>query len=699
MFTLGMLTLGMGCSSGGSELGSRRAGAGGSDDGLTGFVGAEPPAAGTAGELVPLDAHAVVGIEPAHGPFRGGQLALVRGNGFASNVRVWFGELEIPAEQVTTTRSDRIQVTVPPGNPGAVAVTTQNGEDAATRRTLEGAYTYDPFVVEPATGPTSGGSIITLIGSGTSWDSSTQVTVDGAPCEVVEVRATGIEQELDCRAPAGTEGTKPISVTSSGSVITVSGAYTYEPGVAPTGGLSGAPLAGELTVYVSGGGRPIPGAHVILGDTFDLSTLNDAASSVRVTDADGRAVFAGPFAEPPLVTAAAGCFQPLSFAAVSVDTVRATLSPVASPDCGDAQPPVFGGSPVQPVVINGELVWQGGAEFQRASWTNVPEPRAPGARRAAYVLSPSSDPEARFRLPAESQAVTLDSPGTTGYAFQVVTGAGSRTFYALAGVEDRSVSPTVFTAYAMGVLRGLFANPGETIDGVAIKMDSTLDQALTLELQAPPAGERGPDRLDVRVAVQLPSNGYAILPNVQVEAPSTQTGALDVIGLPALVGDLAGAEYVVGARAVSGATRSLPHSVLPLISARDTTRAVDVTGFLPVPLLSVGSDDAIRWNGELGVSWAAAGRAVDLVLYEVRSGSGLISWTIAAPPAAATLRLPDLSRLPEGGLLPGAIDIVVSLAAIEDFLYTEIEAGELRRFSWDAYASDVASSRHEPAAP
>jgi hypothetical protein len=488
-------------------------------------------------------------------------------------------------------------------------------------------------------------------------------------------------------------------VTAGGVTSSVIGAIAYEPGEALTGGLSGDPLSDELTVFVTtASGRALPGAYVILGSDFDLAQLDQPGGSVRRTDTDGKAVFPGPFAEPPLVTAAARCFQPASFVDVPVASVRAALAAVASPDCVDLEPQIFGGSPVPPVIVNGELVWRGAVEFQRAGWTTVPVPAREDERRAAYVLSPSNDPEARFRLPREDQAITLDSPGVAGYAFQVVTGGGNRSFYALAGIENRGVNPPRFTAYAMGVLRGLFAEPGETIDDVSIAMDLTLDQALTFEVAAPSAGARGPDRLDVRVAVQISNSGFAIFPNAQVESPISSSGNLDLIGLPALVGDLTGSQYVVGARAVTGAGRALPQSVLSLITAREPSSPIDVSGFVAVPSLTVGSSDRLTWNRELGVTWTGEGRPVSLVLYEVRTGSGLVTWSIAAPASAGPPRLPDLDKLPEGRLVPGAIDVVVSLASIEDFDYAALATLQLRRFSWDAYASDVGSSRYEPQA-
>jgi len=691
-----------GCSTGGQDLASRRAGPDEVVDPVDLLEGSAGAGGGIVTELAPVEAHAVLGVDPTHGPFRGGQVALIRGNGFSSGVRVWFGDVEVPAEQVIATRADRIQVSVPPGGPGSVAITTQNADDASTRRSLAAAYDYDVFFAEPDVAPTSGGSIITLNGSGTTWDTATTVLVDRQPCEVLAVRgAPGGVQQLDCRVPEGTEGSKSISVTAAGVTETVGGAFGYEPGEVLRGGFGGEPLAGRLSVQVTAaGGRPVAGAYVIVGSDFDLAAMGQPESTIQQTDAGGQAVFTRDFPAPPLVTVAARCFQPLSFVDVPVDTVRAELSPVASPDCASGSPPLSsgGGAPVRPVLVRGELVWRAGAEFQRSGWTNVPEPQRATERLAAYIFQPTGDAEGRFRLPREDSAITLESPGEAGYAFELVTGGGTRTFYALAGVENRSVSPPRFTAYAMGLLRGVFANPGDIVEGLAIPMDRTLDQAITLDVVGPSATERGPDLVSIRVAVQISAGSFAVLPNALLETPLQGGSGIGLIGVPALVGELEGARYAIGARAVPGSGLGTPLSVLPMITAENTVGTIAVDNFIPVPTLSVGSSAELAWNRELSTSWSGAGREVSLIHYEVRSGAGLITWSIVAPPTAVTFRLPDLSVLPEGDLVPGAIEIVGSLASLPEVAYSGLRSEHMRRGAWEAYAVDVASSRYERSA-
>jgi hypothetical protein len=139
--------------------------------------------------------------------------------------------------------------------------------------------------------------------------------------------------------------------------------------------------------------------------------------------------------------------------------------------------------------------------------------------------------------------------------------------------------------------------------------------------------------------------------------------------------------------------------VLPLITAAESSQLISVSGFLPVPTLSVGQNMALAWNGELGVTFDAAGGAVSVVRYDVRSGGGLVTWSIAAPPTSTAFRLPDLSKLPEGGLISGELDVSVALASVDAFDYAALTSEQLARFSWQAYATDVARARLAPTAP
>src|SRR5678816_1623709 len=62
--------------------------------------------------------HSIRNVDPAHGPFIGGQHALVRGTGFGADLQVWFGETLVPPDDTVPVDATRAQVSVPPGHAG-----------------------------------------------------------------------------------------------------------------------------------------------------------------------------------------------------------------------------------------------------------------------------------------------------------------------------------------------------------------------------------------------------------------------------------------------------------------------------------------------------------------------------------------------------------------------------------------------------
>jgi len=93
----------------GSPLGTRRL----SEDDAGGPSIVTAPTRDAAVELTTLEPHALVGVDPSHGPFSGGQARLLRGNGFVPGLRVWFGPNEVPKDDVIAVDPSRAQVVVP----------------------------------------------------------------------------------------------------------------------------------------------------------------------------------------------------------------------------------------------------------------------------------------------------------------------------------------------------------------------------------------------------------------------------------------------------------------------------------------------------------------------------------------------------------------------------------------------------------
>lgn len=628
--------------------------------------------------------HALLAVEPPHGPFSGGTVALLRGNGFSSAARVWFGEVEVASRDVIALSPQRIQVTVPAGEAGAVDVVVQNGDDTSTRVRFEDGFTYDAFYAEPSGGPVSGGTLITLHGSGTLWDEDTTITVDRQPCELVEF--VGPEQ-LVCRAPAGSAGSRPIRVTTADGVsVDVLDAFNYGNSDDGTrGGLSGDTLDGELQVLVFDNisGSVIPGAAVIVGTD---------APAVAQTDRSGVAVVQGELGPRQTVTVAKRCFQPVTFVDVPVDRLAVYLDPVLASTCfspeGDI--PRGGGNSGQGAGVQGELVWPERAEFRREGWTNVPAPRSPDEVHVAYVFPLAAQPTQAFSLPSAVSAITPDSTGDFGFGFNLSMRPGNFTLYALAGIENRSRYPYRFTAYSMGLIRGVSAPAGRTAENVFIRVDVPLDQELSLEVGALERTRRGPDRLEVSVAIRVGAEGYVVLPGARAETLLGGTSDLSIVGLPALARSLTGTHYVAAARAVTGSAGGTPRSVLGLVGTTTTADALTIGPFVEVPQLTNPATNA-RWDGR-EIRWAAApgGLTPNLLIVDVTTGGGLYNWRIVGPGTARSVMLPDLEAIdPELAWPRGSQTFGVVLAHVTDFDYGSLRYRDLTERAWTAHAVDA----------
>jgi hypothetical protein len=631
--------------------------------------------------------HTVLGIEPPHGPFAGGTLALIRGNGFSSDARVWIGGKELPPEAAVAIDAERLQVVVPPGLAGAADVVVQNGDDDSTQSALTGGYFYDAFYAIPPDGPTAGGTLIRLLGQNTGWTEDTSIAIDQAPCAVEELVS---EQELTCRTPEGTPGAKVLRATTDGELIDVLDGYTYiNSDNGYRGGLSGDPLAGELTVLAFNdfNGEAIAEATVIVGG-------NAESAATGTTDDDGVAVIADEEAlgGPATVTVAKHCFQPITFVAMPSSRLTVYLEPVLSAACGagGSLPGGGGGTAGRGAGISGELFWEATGEFRRAGWTNVPPLASDNESYVAYVFRLSSDPTDEFSLPSAVNAVTPDSEGTAGYSFYMSTVPGNHTLYALAGIETREGTSVSFTAYAMGLVKGVAVSPTDTRDDIFINIDVPLDHALTLDIEGPQPTSRGPDRLVATTAISVGSQGHVLLPNGRQTRLLPLSGPIDFVGVPPLIGSLTGSQYVTTARAVTGAAGGTPLSVVGQLTSTVTSEPIGADAFVEIPKL-VTPELNSAWNGtNLELDFTAGGAPVDLTIIDIASGGGLIGWRIVAPGLQESITVPDL-RAFDGdlGLVEGALTILITSARVDDFSYGQLLYGDLSSRGWRAHASDL----------
>lgn len=163
------------------------------------------------------------GDTPAQGPATGGTVVTITGTGFQSGAGVKFGSLQSSA--VSVTSSTQISAMTPAESSGTVGITVSdpNGQSASLPSSF--TFTSGPSVtsVSPNSGPVTGGTTVTILGSGFQSGAGVQFGGLAATSETL-VSST----ELKAVSPASTGGTVSVTVTNTGSqTSTLASAYTY----------------------------------------------------------------------------------------------------------------------------------------------------------------------------------------------------------------------------------------------------------------------------------------------------------------------------------------------------------------------------------------------------------------------------------------------------------------------------------------
>jgi hypothetical protein len=195
----------------------------------------------------------VLSLEPASGGVAGGGTVIVRGLNFADSslLACRFGTATAPARWVNSTE---LECEAPAGAAGDVAVEVSvNGadftDDGATFSYLATAVVSG---VSPASGPSTGGTEVTVTGSDLAFS-----TTLACRFAFVDVAASFVSSsELRCVAPAHGAGSVSFAVVDDGRVLySASDAFEYKPlmvvsGLSPPRGGTG----GGTVVAVEGSG-------------------------------------------------------------------------------------------------------------------------------------------------------------------------------------------------------------------------------------------------------------------------------------------------------------------------------------------------------------------------------------------------------------------------------------------------------------
>ncbi|MFI1963269.1 beta strand repeat-containing protein [Streptomyces pathocidini] len=252
----------------------------------TGTVNVTVTGPGGTSNAVPytyVGAPTITSVVPNTGPLTGGNTVTITGTGFTGATAVTFGPN--PATSFTVVSPTQITAVVPAGTGTVnVTVTTPGGTSNAVPYTYVAAPTITS--ISPASGPTSGGNIVTITGTG--FTGATAVNFGPNPATSFTIDSP---TQITATAPAGT-GTVNVTVTGPGGTSNAV-PYTYVAAptitsVVPNTG----PLAGGNTVTITGTGftgatavnfGPNPATFTIDSPTQITATAPAGTGSVNVT--------------------------------------------------------------------------------------------------------------------------------------------------------------------------------------------------------------------------------------------------------------------------------------------------------------------------------------------------------------------------------------------------------------------------------
>ena len=173
----------------------------------------------------------LVSINPNSGKTAGGTAVTLGGSDFITGCTVTIDGN--PCSDVTFVSSTEVTAKTPPGTLGAKDVVLTNPDLDAQFDTLVNGYTYflidgpiintDGTGIVPNTGPTTGGTAVTINGS--NFIATPTVTIDGNLCSsIVRVSAN----QLTAVTPPGTVGAKDVVVANPDTqYFTLFGGFTY----------------------------------------------------------------------------------------------------------------------------------------------------------------------------------------------------------------------------------------------------------------------------------------------------------------------------------------------------------------------------------------------------------------------------------------------------------------------------------------
>ncbi|WP_228469243.1 IPT/TIG domain-containing protein [Paenibacillus sp. JNUCC31] len=289
----------------------------------------------TAGVLVDAIPPTIISLSPTSGPTTGGTIVTLTGTKFSGATAVMFGATE--AMSYTVNSATQITAIAPAGSAGTVDVTVTTMGGTSTTSAAD-QYTYIAAIaaptianVSPASGPTTGGTTVTL--TGTNLTDATAVMFGATEATSYTVNSA---TQITAIAPAGSAGTVDVTVTTPGGTSATSAAdqYTYHaaPTIASVSPASG-PTTGGTTVTLTGTNLTDATA-VMFGATEATSyTVNSATQITAIAPAGSAGTVDVTVTTLGGTSTTSAADQYTYIAAIAAPTI-ANVSPASGPTTG-----------------------------------------------------------------------------------------------------------------------------------------------------------------------------------------------------------------------------------------------------------------------------------------------------------------------------------------------------------------------------
>ncbi|MGY3676734.1 IPT/TIG domain-containing protein [Streptomyces sp. TE33382] len=258
-------------------------------------------------------------INPSQGPTTGGTTVTLTGTGMAGSTAVRFGSTN--ATSFTVNSATQITAVSPPRTAGAAAVTVLHPTGNSNSVTFTYVVAQVPAVtgVAPSSGPTSGGTSVTLTGTG--FTGATAVTFAGTPATSFVVNSA---TQITATTPAGSAGAAVVTVTTPGGTSAPDSFFFYAvPPVLNSADPAQGPTAGGVVVTLTG-------SNLLNASTVRFGATN--ATSFSVVSATQITATAPPGTGSSTITVITpgGTSNPVAFTYVATPTLMA-LVPSSGP--------------------------------------------------------------------------------------------------------------------------------------------------------------------------------------------------------------------------------------------------------------------------------------------------------------------------------------------------------------------------------